>query len=188
MTDFKTHTLESVPEAGRETLERVKSAYGFLPNLTATMVQSPALAKAYVAVGKIFEETSFDATEKQVVLLTVSRFNECEYCVAAHSAIAGMSKVPEDVVHAIREDRPIDDEKLETLRRFVHTVAETRGWPADSDVEAFLAAGYSREHMLDVVLGIAMKTMSNYTNHIASTPLDEAFEQARWTAPESRVA
>jgi alkylhydroperoxidase family enzyme len=108
--------------------------------------------------------------------------------VAAHSTIAAMSDVPDEVVSAIREDRPIGDEKLETLRCFVHAVVKSRGWPDDADVQAFLDAGYGRQQVLEVVLGIAMKTMSNYTNHIAGIPLDEAFEAAKWTAPTSKVA
>lgn len=188
MAAFKTHTIESAPEAGRKILEGVKNAYGFVPNLTATMVESPALAEAYVSIGKIFDKSSFNASEKQVVLLTVSRLNECEYCVAAHSTIAAMSKVPEKVVEALRTDKPIDDPKLEALRRFTHQVVETRGWPDTDEFDAFFAAGYVREQVLEVVLGVAMKTMSNYTNHIAGTRLDDAFAPARWTAPEARVA
>jgi len=188
MTDFKIHTLETVPEAGRETLEAAVNAYGFIPNLTATMVESPALAKAYKTIGSIFDETTFDATEKQVVLLTVSRFNGCEYCVAAHSVIASMGNVAEEVVAAIRDDEPIGDPRLQALRQFVHRVTETRGWPDAADIQEFFVAGYGREHVLEIVLGIAMKTMSNYTNHIAGTPLDDAFETARWSAPESNAA
>ena len=188
MAEFKTHTIETAPEAGREILEGAKKAYGFVPNLTATMVESPALAEAYGTIGKIFDKTSFNASEKQVVLLTTSRLNECEYCVAAHSTIAAMSKVPAQVVEAIRTDEPIDEPKLEALRQFTRRVVETSGWPDAEAIDAFFAAGYGREQVLEVVLGIAMKTMSNYTNHIAGTDLDDAFAPARWTAPEARVA
>ncbi len=188
MTNFNTYSLETVPEAGRETLETVKNAYGFVPNLIGTMVESPALASAYLDIGKSFGESSFTPTEQQVVLLTVSRINECEYCVAAHSTIAGMSKVPAPVVEAIREDRTLEDPRLEALREFTRQVVVERGWVGEAAVDAFIDAGFSRAQVLEVVLGVAMKTLSNYTNHIAATPLDAAFEAQKWRAPSEKVA
>lgn len=188
MADFDTHDLDSVSDDGREILETVNKEYGFIPNLIGKMVESPELAKAYLEIGKIFENTSFDATEQQVVLLAVSRYNECEYCVSAHSSIADMNDVPEDVVDAIRNDKPIGDDKLEALRKFTTRVVDKRGWVDDSDVEAFLDAGYGRRQVLEVIVGVGMKTLSNYTNHIAGTKLDDAFEKTAWNAAESKVA
>lgn len=188
MTKFNTHSLETVPEAGRETLETVNKAYGFVPNLIGTMVESPALASAYLDIGKSFGQTSFTPTEQQVVLLTTSRINECEYCVAAHSTIAKLGSVPASVVSAIREDRPIDDPRLETLRDFTRQVVEARGWVGESAVQDFIDAGFTRAQVLEVVLGVAMKTLSNYTNHIAETDLDDAFQAEKWRAPSEKVA
>jgi alkylhydroperoxidase family enzyme len=104
-----------------------------------------------------------------------------EYCVAAHSVIAGMQQVPGDVVGAIREGKPIADAKLEALRRFTSAVTKTRGRPAEDDSRAFLATGFTQAQILEVVLGVGMKTLSNYTNHIAGTPLDSAFAKAAWS-------
>ena len=188
MTDFNTYSLETVPEAGRETLETVKKAYGFVPNLMGTMVESPALAKAYLDISKSFGESSFTPTEQQVVLLTVSRISGCEYCVAAHSTISKLGEVPASVVDAIREDQPLDDPRLEALRDFSRQVVEQRGWVGESAVDAFIDAGFTRAQVLEVVLGVAMKTLSNYTNHIAETPLDAAFQGEEWRAPTEKVA
>lgn len=178
---YKVHTIETAPEAAKETLKGALKAYGFLPNLLAVMAESPAMVKAYRAVVDLFEETSLTPSERQVVLLTVSYENRCEYCVAAHSVIAGMQRVPENVVQAIRAGQPISDGKLEALRRFVSAVVVTRGLPTEADTQAFLTAGYGRAQVLDVVLGVGVKTLSNYTNHIAETPLDQAFAPAAWT-------
>mgnify|MGYP002785947432 FL=1 len=117
------------------------------------------------------------------MLLTVSAVNGCDYCVAAHTVIAGMQQVPAPVVAAIRDDAPLDDPKLETLRRFTAAVVTSRGWPDAADLESFTAAGYGAQQALEVVLGVGMKTLSNYTNHIAGTPLDDAFRPAAWTRP-----
>lgn len=179
--NYTVHTVETAPEAAKEILAGAKKSFGFVPNLLGAMAEAPALAKAYVTVSSIFEETSFTTTERQVVLLTVSFENGCEYCVAAHTVIAGMQKVPADVLNAIRIGAAIADAKLEALRRFTASVVRTRGWPSEQEMEAFFAAGYGRVQVLEVVLGVGMKTLSNYTNHIAGTPLDQTFAQAAWT-------
>ena len=188
MSRFKTHTIESAPDKGKEVLKGVKEAYGFVPNLMATMVEAPAAAKAYATLGKIFEETSFSPTEQQVVLLTISRANGCEYCVAAHTTIAGMHKVDDAIVRSIRDGKPIDDDKLEALRQLVLKVYEKRGWLSEGDVDEFTAAGYGPQQVLEVVLGVAFKTLSNYTNHVAGTELDEAFRDQAWKAPDRQAA
>ena len=177
---YPVHTIDTAPDAAKEMLAESRKAYGFVPNLHAVMAEAPALLKAYRRVGDFFDETSFTPAERQVVLLTVSYENGCEYCVAAHSAIAGMQKVPGDVVQAIRNGQVIADQKLEALRRYTAAVVVSRGRPSDADAQAFLNAGYSRAQTLEVVLGVGMKTLSNYTNHLADTPLDEAFANARW--------
>jgi len=188
MTNFNTHTFESTSAEGRDVLETVKGKYGFIPNLLGNMVEAPATARAYLALGDLLAETSFSPTEQQVVMMAASRINECEYCLGAHSAAALMQKVPADVVESIRNDEPIANPKLEALRRFTTLVVEQRGWLSEEDTGQFVAAGYDKQQILEVVLGVAMKTISNYTNHIAGTELDEAFSAHAWQAPASRVA
>lgn len=178
---FPTHCPGSAPEASRPILAGAKKSFGFVPNLLATMAEAPALLKAYTTLSSIFEESSFSATERQVVLLTASRENGCEYCVAAHTVIAGMQKVPGDVVASVRSGDAPADARLAALSVFTAAVTNSRGWPTEEETRAFLAAGYREQQVLEVVLGIGLKTLSNYTNHIAGTPLDEQFQSACWT-------
>lgn len=178
---YTVHSIDSAPVTARDILAGAKKSLGFVPNLFGVMAEAPALLKAYVTLSGIFDDTSFNAIERQVVLLAVSYENNCAYCVAAHSAIAAMQKVPNDVVKSIRDGRPIADTKLEALRRFAVAVVASRGWPSEADTKAFLAAGYGRQQVLEVVLGIGMKTLSNYANHIADTPLDQAFSPVAWS-------
>ena len=180
MSEFTIHDIESAPAKAGETLQQVKDHYGFVPNLMGVMAGAPSALQAYLNLNQLFSQTSFSPTEQQVVLLAVSEYNQCGYCVSAHSAIAGMQNVPEDVVQAIRDGEPIADDKLEALRRFARAVADKRGWLDDQDIKAFLDAGYSRENVLEGILGVSMKTLSNYTNHVAETPLDEAFQPQAW--------
>ena len=109
----------------------------------------------------IFGKTDLSETERQIILMTNNRLNHCTYCMAAHTTISQMAKVPADVIDALRDNTPIADPKLEALRSFTAIVNEKRGWPEEEEVEAFLAAGYSRQAVLDVVLGTSLKVMSN---------------------------
>ena len=114
-----------------------------------------------------------------VIWQTINVEHECHYCVPAHSAIAGMMKVDPAITEALRNETPLP-EKLEALRQFTLTVVRQRGQVADADTEAFLNAGYSKQQILEVVLGVAQKVMSNYVNHLAETPVDEAFKPFVW--------
>jgi uncharacterized peroxidase-related enzyme len=180
--DYPVYTNETAPEASRSLLDKAKKSIGFVPNLLGMMAGAPPLLEAYMAVSSLFDQTSFSATERQVILLAVSFQNQCDYCMAAHSAIGGMQRVPGDVIESLRKGTPITDQKLEVLRRLAVEITETKGRPADATVNDFLAAGYTRAQVLEVVLGVGMKTLSNYANHIAETPLDGAFAKTAWKA------
>ncbi len=181
--DFPMHSIDTAPEAARAVLAGAEERYGFVPNLWAVMAESPALLKGYIALQELFDETSLSTVERQVVLLAVSRVNACTYCMAAHSMIAGMFGAPDDVVQALREDRPLADPKLQVLRKLTAEIVETRGWPSPATIEAFLGAGFTKEQVFEVVLGVGMKTLSNYTNHLADTPTDSAFAAHDWEKP-----
>lgn len=187
MTDFETHTIDSAPADAKATLEGVNKAFGFVPNLLGTMATAPALLDGYLALAGIFDKANLSETERQIILMTNNRLNGCVYCMAAHTSLAQMAKIPADVIEALRDGTKIADPKLEALRTFAAVINETRGWPSDADVEAFLAAGYTRQTVLEVILGTSLKVMSNYTNHVASTELDAAFAPNAWS-PKSAAA
>jgi alkylhydroperoxidase family enzyme len=105
--------------------------------------------------------------------------------MAAHSVIAEMNNVPESVINAIRDDRPIQDNKLETLRQTAYSLVENRGHLSKGTLGKFASAGYTRKNLLELLPLIAMKTLSNYTNHLANTPLDDAFSQKEWSIPHT---
>ncbi|OAN98309.1 carboxymuconolactone decarboxylase [Sphingomonadales bacterium EhC05] len=181
MTSFTTHDFETAPEDAQPLLNAATSAYGFIPNLLGTMAEAPALLEGYMTLAGIFDKTDLSEAERQIILMTNNRLNACHYCMAAHTSISQGAGVPQDIIEALRTDTPINDPKLEALRTFAAVINKTRGWPETSDIEAFLEAGYTRQNILEVVLGTALKVMSNYTNHIAATELDAAFEPNAWT-------
>lgn len=167
---------EDAPEAAREWLDAAEKNYGFVPNILGAMANAPALLEAYMTISEVFEKTSFSAAQKQVVLLAVSKENGCNYCGAAHTAMAKMQGVDEAVLDAIHAGETLPDEKLDALFRFTRTMVEKRGLPSKSDLKAFLEAGYSEAQIQDVIVGIGMKTLSNYNNHITTPPVDEQFK------------
>lgn len=183
MVEFTVHDDSSAPEEAKPALQQVRQQTGFLPNLYGVLAESPQALAAYKAASDQFMKCSLPDEAKLVVLLTASRSNGCSYCVAAYSALAPAHHVDESVVKAIREDKPVDDPKLEAVRTFTAHVVDNRGWLADADVHAFLAAGFTQRQVLDVLTGVAVKTLSNYVNHLAQTPLDDALASFAWTDP-----
>lgn len=187
MSQYRVHTAETAPEKSKPILDQVKQKYGFTPNLIGVLAEAPAAAKGYAVVAEAFEASSLSPVEQQVVLLSVSFENACHYCMAAHSTVAGMVGMPEDVLEALRNGRKIErDPKLETLRATTRKLVEKRGWLEDSEVQAFLDAGYTQGQLLEVLVGVAQKTISNYTNHLAQTPVDDQFAGQKWEAKEHK--
>ena len=170
-------TLETAPDSGRKILEKAKAQIGFIPNMYANMVNSPGLLDTYLdGYARFRAESGFTPTEQEVVFLVVSRANGCNYCTAAHSMIADkMSKVPADVLQALRAGMPIADPKLAALARFTQVMFDTRGRPTTAETQKFLAAGYGERQALEIVLAMAVKTLSNYANHLFHTQVDDMF-------------
>ena len=182
MTTFPVHSRETAPTASKPILDAVQKKFGFVPNLFRVMAEAPAASQAYLSVMDIFESSSLSNAEKQTILLSASFVNGCDYCMAAHTTVAGMQGVPMDIVEALRAGTILPDAKLDALAALTRSIVETRGWPTEAAKEAFFAAGYGAREYLEVVVGVTVKTLSNYVNHAADTPLDAAFQPAKWAA------
>jgi uncharacterized peroxidase-related enzyme len=174
-------TADTAPEQSKPVIARAAKTFGFVPNLIGVLASAPAAAEAYVTLNGIFASGSLSEAERQVVLITVSRENSCDYCLAAHTAVAAMVKVPTGIVEALKSGQTLPDAKLDVLHRTALALVKKSGRLDRSDVDAFLAAGYSPAQLLEIIVGIALKTISNYTNHLADTPLDTAFKTFAWT-------
>ncbi|MEE9327031.1 MAG: carboxymuconolactone decarboxylase family protein [Cocleimonas sp.] len=178
---FELHTVESAPESVKPELEVAQEAYGTIPNLYRGFATAPATLKMYLTFNKILGEfANLTPVEQQVVYLAVSVENGCTYCVGAHSVLAGMADIPEVTLQELREQRPLSDPKLNALKDFALAELESRGWVSEEAIKEFTAAGYDQRHVLEVITILAQKTMSNYYNHIAQTPLDDMFKSMEW--------
>lgn len=175
-------TLASAEGKAKVVLEKALAQVGFIPNMYARMVHSPGLLDTYLHGYAAFRNDSgFTAPEQELIFLVISYENGCEYCVSAHSFLADMkSGLAPAVTNAIRDGLPIAEAKLAALATFTRTLVNSRGLPKTADVQAFVAAGYREQQILEIVLAIAVKTLSNYANHLFHTPLDPMFETRRW--------
>ncbi|SFA70372.1 uncharacterized peroxidase-related enzyme [Poseidonocella pacifica] len=187
MTDFTLHTEDTAPDAAKPLLETSKSAFGFVPGLHAVMAESPELLEAYQRVHELFLNSSFDADEKTVVWQTVNVENACHYCVPAHTGIAKSMNVDDAITDALREGTALPNERLEALRSFTLKLVRQHGNLSEADVDTFLDAGFTKRNILEVILGYSQKVMSNYTNHVAETPVDKVFQKFAWS-PADKAA
>ncbi|XQW83566.1 carboxymuconolactone decarboxylase family protein [Thalassotalea piscium] len=181
MSDFKLHTVESAPEKSKAILEGAVKQMGTIPGLYAVMAESPEILKAYQELHQLFMATSFDAEELTVVWQTINVEHECHYCVPAHTGIAHSMKIDPAITEALRNQTAMPTAKLQALHDFTLAMVRERGNVSKEQTEAFFAAGYGQKQVLEVILGLSQKVISNYVNHVAHTPVDPMFEQFAWT-------
>lgn len=182
---FELHTIETAPDAVKPELEAAQKAYGSIPNLYRGFATNPATLKIYLGFNEALKEHGcLSPVEQQVVYITASSENSCTYCVGAHSVLADMAKMPEQTLTELRKQEALSEQKLNALRNLTLSVMEHRGWVPEEDIMDFQAVGYDQCHLLEVLTILAQKTLSNYYNHIAHTPLDEMFISQEW-APNS---
>ncbi len=185
MTEFTIHTEETAPEASRPLVAKSIAANGRLPGLHGVMAEAPGLLEGYQKLHELFLNSSFDKDELTVVWQAINVENECHYCVPAHTGIAKMMKVDDAITEALRDETPLPTPRLEALRSFTLKLVRDRGFVSDADVQAFLDAGFTQRNILEVILGYSQKIMSNYTNHLAKTPVDKVFEKYEWSRREA---
>jgi uncharacterized peroxidase-related enzyme len=188
MPEFPTHTPETAPEASRPALAELKAKRGFVPNLHARLAEAPAALQAYTGLVALVAASSLTAAEQQVVYMTANVIHECEYCTAGHSALARNAGLDEAAIEALREGGPLADPRLQALRAFTAAVVLERGRVQPGELDGFLAAGFTRAQVLEVLVAVAAKTISNYANRIAGTPLDAFMAKTAWIAPSRRHA
>ena len=174
--------IEKAEPLARATLETAQKKLGMIPNMYAYMANAPGLLETYRNGYELFRQGSgFTPVEQEVIFLSISYENGCEYCMAAHSFLADVqSKVPPEVTDALRNGADIPDTRLRALSRYTRIMVQKRGRPDQSDVELFRAAGYTDLQVLQIVLAIGVKTLSNYTNHVCGTELDGPFAKRSW--------
>jgi len=173
MTDFTFYTPENSSGAAKEILTTVESKYGFIPNLFGYMAEAPYLIEAYTMLSELLDKTDLSASQQQIALLAVSRYNNCGFCQVAHRAFGKMNKANAQTLAAIVANTPIEDVNDKALVDMVLAMTDQRGVVSDEQLNHFFAAGFTRRNLYDLVLIISIKTMSNYANHLTAPEPNE---------------
>jgi len=180
MPNYPVHTIDSAPEKSKPALEQLQKAFGVLPNLPAVIANSPKLINSLVGLFGQVHSPGLSEAENQIVLLTDAVTNASTYAVAFHTALAIQQGISSEETTAIRERRLPTDKRFAALSALAKTLIEKRGHVSEQELDAFLAAGFTKEQVLEVVTIVAASTITNYTGTIANPPLDETFRQYAW--------
>jgi uncharacterized peroxidase-related enzyme len=186
MAQYAPHTVASAPEGSKATLEAIEKELGFLPNLFATMGESPETLNGYVGLEAVLARGTFGAVERQLLLTAISSENGCGYCVAAHSTLASLFKADAAAIAGARGEATQADPRLRALTTFARAVVRERGHVGNDALDEFLRAGFTKAQALEVVANVGYKTISNFIVGFAHPSLDAQFQAQR--APELRKA
>jgi uncharacterized peroxidase-related enzyme len=182
MSRLPLHTIESAPEASRPYLQTVLANNGFLPNLVASLAEAPASLEAYLTLGQINARSGLTLAEREVVQITAATVHGCAFCVAGHTAVAlKKAGLAPDLVTALRENKPVDDARLNAVAIFTRSVIAMRGAVDDQSLNAFRKAGLTDANALEIVLGVSLATLCNFANNLAQNELNAELQQYRWT-------
>ena len=180
MEQFRVYTIDSAPEASKPALRELQAAFGIVPNIAGAMATSPVLIDSLVGLFGCVHGGSFTEAQIQTVLLTNAVTNACAWAVAFHTTLALKEGLDRSEVDAIRAGRSPKDGKLGALSTLARTLIEKRGRIDDQDRERFLAAGFGRDHLLEIIAVVAASTITNYTGNVTNPPLEAPFQPHAW--------
>ena len=166
MNQFKFYTPENSEGSAKEVLTNVEKKYGFIPSLFGYMAEAPYTIEAYAMLTNLLAKTSLTGAQQQVGLLAVSHYNDCGFCRVAHQAFGKMNKVSEQTLNAIVNNTDIENATDKALVDMILAITNQRGWVEQNQLDDFLAAGFTRKNVYDLILIVTIKTLSNYSNHL----------------------
>ena len=182
MNAFPLHTIDTAPSEAKEMLAGIAKRFGFLPNVYAHLAEAPAALEALLQLSAIFGRTSLGERQRHVLMLTSSVVNLCTFCVAAHTRGAIAGGLPKESIAAIRDGKLPEHAEDAAMVSFVRAMIRSRGFVSDAELASFFAAGFTPRNALEVVLGVTLKIITNYANHMTHTALNDQLSEFRWSA------
>jgi len=182
MNTYPIHTVDTAPDGSKPALQGLHQALGLIPNLAATMANSPPLVNSFVAAFTQFSGGTFSARERQILLLANAVTNSSAWAVAFHSTMALNEGVDPQDVDAVRHGDLPRDARLAALVRLTRALIEKRGHLDPADADRFTAVGYDENQLLEVITGVAISTLAGFAGNVARPPLEEPFKAQAWTA------
>jgi len=184
---MKIHTSSDAPAASKKALDSLIKTFGWAPNVLGIFAGSPVLIQSYEALFEIINSnSSFTPAEREIIQIVNNIENDCDYCMAAHSTVAKMQNLfPDGQLEALRKSKPLADSKQQALHTFALEVLKQKGRITEAQATTFKTAGYTDEHILEIIVHSAFKVITNFTNNMAEPPLDEPFQAQQWKKEDS---
>ncbi len=177
MSRLTIHTVDTAPDLAKPRVETALKNNGFLPNLIGVLANAPTALEMYQEVGAINAKTSLTAAEREVVQITAAVTNGCGFCVAGHCALSTKKNLMSaELIDALRHTSALNDAKLNQLAQFTLAVMHNKGNVSDEQFNDFIGAGYNQQQAVEVILGVALATLCNYTNNLAQTPINSELQ------------
>jgi uncharacterized peroxidase-related enzyme len=170
MQNFNVPTREEVSENNQAIFDNLKGALGFVPNLYAYYAKNDTALADYLALQN--RKSTLKAKEKEIINLVTSQINGCRYCQSAHTALGKMNGFSEEQILEIRGGSAAFDAKFDALAQFTKSVVENKGNASQTTKDAFFAAGYSEANMIDVVMVVGDRVISNYIHNLTGFAID----------------
>lgn len=170
MSTFNVPKREEVSEKNQAIFDSLEKAVGFVPNLYATYAHSENALENYLNLSNA--KTSLTAKQKEVVNLAVSEVNNCIYCLSAHTAIGKMNGFTDSEIYELRAGAASFDSKLDALARLAKNLTENRGAADQAVIDLFFAQGWTKENLVDTIVLVGDKTISNYLHKTTQVPVD----------------
>jgi uncharacterized peroxidase-related enzyme len=167
---FKVPTRDEVTENNKAVFDHMQKSFGKIPNLYATFALNETALPDYLALQT--RKSTLSAKEREIINLVVSQVNDCNYCVPAHTAISKMLGFTDDQILEIRRANISFNNKWNALAKFVKEIAVNRGRPSDEATDALVEAGYNQANIIDIIMIIGDKIISNYLHNFTQIPVD----------------
>jgi uncharacterized peroxidase-related enzyme len=167
---FEVPTRDQVSLNNQRIFDHMQNAYGMVPNLYATFALNETALADYLALQN--RKSTLSAKEREIINLVVSQVNDCKYCVPAHTALGKMHGFTDDQILEIRRAQISFDGKYDALAKFVKETTINRGRPSENAADALFDAGYTKANVVDIMVIIGDKIISNYLHNFTQIPVD----------------
>lgn len=182
-------TADNAPEAARDGLAKAQKANGFLPNLIGLLANAPTALETYQTVSAINARSGLSIAEREAVQITAAAIHGCGFCVAGHTILAyKKAELGDEVVNALRDNAEVPDARLDAVAKLTRAVIRSRGAIDDRELETFKAAGFTDANAVEVVLGVSLATLCNFTNNMGQPPLNPQYEPYAWSPSAAAAA
>lgn len=181
------HDENTAPESSKPTLSAVRHANEFIPNVFRALANSSSSLNGFAAVLQANDSGTLSPAERQIVQIIASIENQGDYCVAGHSTFAENIGMPLETITALRDGRQLADKRYQGLVDFTRALVRNRGHVTAGDMTALEAAGFGTEQIFEIIVGVALKTITNYVGSVFQLPLDVQFQEQVWS-PENGQA